>query len=154
MRDRPVVGSSIGALVDTVWRSGGTDLLVSAGMTPQMRVHGELTPVPGYPPLTGYDTNALLAELLTPSEMDAWTAQGEYDFSFNWLEEARIRASVFSQRGQIALALRMIPRRIPTLSQLGLPKAVGDFARMHQGLVLVTGPTGSGKSTTLASVID
>src|SRR5262249_59367473 len=120
MRDRPVAGSSIGALVDIVWRAGGTDLLLSAGMTPQMRVHGELTAVPGYPSVTGYDTNALLAELLTPAEMDAWTAQGEYDFSFNWGDEVRVRASVFSQRGQITLALRMIPRRIPSLSQLGL----------------------------------
>jgi twitching motility protein PilT len=78
----------------------------------------------------------------------------EYDFSFSWRNEARIRGNAFSQRGETTLALRMIPRQIPTMQQLGLPPVLRHFTRQHQGLVLVTGPTGSGKSTTLAAMID
>jgi twitching motility protein PilT len=154
MQSAPVVGSQIDALLDAVWRAGATDLLLSVDMAPQMRVHGELIAVPGSAPLTGYDVDLLLAEMLTPAQAAAWNVTGEYDFSFSWREEARIRASAFNQRGQIALALRVIPMRIPTIAELSLPPVLSDFARMHQGLILVTGPTGSGKSTTLASMID
>jgi twitching motility protein PilT len=105
-------------------------------------------------PLTADDTRSLLQQLLTTEQQLAWNDCYEYDFSFSWREDARIRGNAFTQRGDTAIALRMIPREIPSVSQLGLPAIVGDFARMHQGLVLVTGPTGSGKSTTLAAVID
>jgi twitching motility protein PilT len=154
MTERPEIGSHIGALLDALWRSGGSDLLITVGMPPQMRVHGALIPVPGQPPLTGADTDLLLSEMLTENQAATWKVTGEYDFSFNWRDESRVRASAFSQRGQSAIALRMIPRRVPTLAELRMPRILADFARMHQGLVLVTGPTGSGKSTTLASMID
>jgi twitching motility protein PilT len=104
--------------------------------------------------LTGDDTDALLAELLTPEQATVWEANHEYDFSFGWRDNARVRGNAFSQRGTTALALRIVPREIPTIDALGLPPVLRDFARQHQGLVLVTGPTGSGKSTTLAAVIN
>ena len=104
--------------------------------------------------LTAADTESLLAEILAAEQLAAWRTRHEYDFSFSWREKARVRGNAFSQRNNVAVALRMIPRQVPTMAQLGLPPIIGDFARRHQGLVLVTGPTGSGKSTTLAAVID
>jgi twitching motility protein PilT len=141
-------------LLDRLWQAGGTDLLLTVGIPPQIRVHGELRPLADHPALTGEDTENLLGELLTGEQVSNRDAAREYDFSFSWRESARIRANAFSQRGTTSVALRMIPRHIPTMVELGLPPVVHDFARRHQGLVLVTGPTGSGKSTTLAAVID
>jgi twitching motility protein PilT len=154
MHSPPVVGSQIDTLLDVVWRADGTDLLLSVGMAPQMRIQGNLMAIPGSAPLRDHDLDMLLSELLTPSQASAWKVDGEYDFSFSWRDEARVRANAFGQRGQLALALRLIPMRVPTIAELGLPPVLSEFARMHQGLVLVTGPTGSGKSTTLASMID
>jgi twitching motility protein PilT len=151
---RNPIGERVDRLLDALWRAGGTDLLLTAGVPPLLRVHGDLHPLPEHPALTGTDTDALLAELLTPEQDAGWRATHEYDFSFSWRDDARIRGNAFSQRGVTALALRMIPRAIPTMAQLGLPPVLWDFTRRHQGLVLVTGPTGSGKSTTLAAMIN
>jgi twitching motility protein PilT len=148
------IGQRIDNLLDALWQARGTDLLLTAGLPPQIRVHGELHAVQGAPVLLPDDADGLLAELLTVEQATAWGTTHEYDFSFSWRDNARIRGNAFTQRGATAVALRMIPREIPTMEQLGLPPALSDFARQHQGLVLVTGPTGSGKSTTLASVID
>jgi len=150
----PEAGGRIDGLLAELWRHGGTDLLLTVGMPPQIRVHGELAAVPGHPALTGEDTDSLLAELLTSDQKEAWQAAHEYDFAFSWRSEARIRGNAFTQRGNTTVALRMIPMAVPNMGQLGLPPVMADFARRHQGLVLVTGPTGSGKSTTLAAVID
>jgi len=149
----PEAGSTIDQLLDTLWRFGGTDLLLTVGLPPQVRVHGELSAVPGSPALTAADTDELLGQLLTDEQTASWRAAHQYDFAFSWRESARVRGNAFTQRGQTTVALRMIPRRIPTMADLGLPPVLGDFARRHQGLVLVTGPTGSGKSTTLAAII-
>ncbi|MFI5697095.1 type IV pilus twitching motility protein PilT [Kribbella sp. NPDC051586] len=149
----PVPGSRVDLLLEELWNAGGTDLLLTVGMAPQLRVHGVLRPVGDQTPLTRRDTDAMLAEILNPHRSNVWQTTYEHDFSFSWRESARIRANAFTQRGDTAIALRVIPRSIPTMSELGLPPVIGEFARLHQGLVLVTGPTGSGKSTTLASVI-
>jgi twitching motility protein PilT len=154
MHDRPAIGGRNDALLEALWQARGTDLLLTVGMPPQIRVHGELTAVPGQGALSSYDTDALLADLLTIEQANAWYGAREYDFSFSWRDLARIRASAFSQRGQTAVALRMITRRIPSMAELGLPPVLGHFVRQHQGLLLVTGPTGSGKSTTLAAMIN
>jgi twitching motility protein PilT len=154
MTDRPTIGPGIDELIDAVWVAGGTDLLLTVGMPPQMRVHGSLQAVPGHPPLSSGHTEALLAELLTETQAAAVNMRHEYDFSVSWRDLARVRGNAFSQRGFTAVALRIIPRRIPTMAELGVPHIVRSFATMHQGLVLVTGPTGSGKSTTLAAMID
>jgi twitching motility protein PilT len=153
MQDNPI-GGRLDGLLQALWTACGTDLLLTAGLPPQFRVHGELRHAPGEAVLTGSDTDALLAELLAPEPAAAWAATNEYDFSFGWRDSARIRGNAFTQRGLTALALRMISREIPTMGDLGLPPALADFARHHQGLVLVTGPTGSGKSTTLAAMIN
>src|SRR5690242_9689989 len=85
------------SLLDTLWRARGTDLLLTVGMPPQIRVHGELGPVLGHEPLAGHDTDALLSAMLTDEQLLAWHASREYDFSFSWHDLARVRGSAFSQ---------------------------------------------------------
>lgn len=150
----PVRGSRVDALLEELWNAGGTDLLLTAGMPPQLRVHGDLRPAQDATVLTTDDTATLLTEVLNLEQLGHWNDTHEYDFSFSWRDNARIRGNAFTQRNHTAIALRMIPRSIPTMTELGLPYVLGEFTRRHQGLVLVTGPTGSGKSTTLAAVID
>ena len=147
------IGVGIDALLGVLWEAQGTDLLLTAGMAPQIRVHGELSGIPDHPALTPQDVDALLAELLTDEQAVAWLDQYEFDFAFSWREFARVRGNAYTQRGSTAVALRIIPLRVPTMSELGLPPAMEAFIRQPQGLVLVTGPTGSGKSTTLAAMI-
>jgi twitching motility protein PilT len=149
-----VGGRRVDGLLEVLWRAGGTDLLLTAGIPPQIRVHGELNAVPESAVLAGGDTESMLAELLSSEQAAAYAERNEYDFSFSWRNEARIRGNAFRQRGLTAVALRMIPSNIPRPEQLGLPFVLADFASRHQGLVLITGPTGSGKSTTLASLVD
>jgi twitching motility protein PilT len=141
-------------MLHALWRAGGTDLLLTTGLPPKVRVHGKLRSLAGYEPLTEEDTTVLLEEIFTREQGKHWSRHHEYDFSFSWRDNARIRGNAFRQRGQTAVALRMIPRTVPSPTELGLPPLLIEFARMHQGLVLVTGPTGSGKSTTIASLID
>ncbi|MBA2952729.1 PilT/PilU family type 4a pilus ATPase [Nocardioides sp. MAH-18] len=148
------IGSRIDGLLASLWQAGGTDLLLSVGLPPMLRIDGTLAPAPGSTSLSAEDTDALLAEVLTPEQARSWAASHEYDFSFSWRDNARIRGNAFTQRGLTAVALRMIPRSIPSPDDLGLPPVLRDLALRHQGLVLMTGPTGSGKSTTLASLID
>jgi twitching motility protein PilT len=148
------IGPHIYALLQALWDAGGTDLLLTVGAPPQLRVHGELVPVAGESPLTAKAVDMLLGEVLSEEQFSAWAGLNEYDFSFSWGDGARIRGNVFTQRGLTAIALRMIPRAIPSMPRLGVPDALAHFARQHQGLILMTGPTGSGKSTTLASAID
>ena len=146
--------ASVDELLAALWEAGGTDLHLTVGLPPQLRIHGELSAVPNTAPLTVEDLDAAMHELATSNQRAALLAGSELDFSFSWRDTARVRGNAFRQRGSTALALRMIPRRIPTMAELGLPPILGTFAHMQQGLVLVTGPTGSGKSTTLASMID
>ncbi|CRK55000.1 Twitching motility protein PilT [Alloactinosynnema sp. L-07] len=150
----PALGSHVDKLLDVVWQEGATDLLLTVGLPPQIRIHGSLFPVPNHPVLTAENTEALLAQLLNDEQRQHWAKTHEYDFSFSWRTDGRVRGNAFTQRGDTAVALRMIPQEIPTMELLGLPPVLGEFAKQHQGLVLVTGPTGSGKSTTLAAVID
>ena len=148
------IGDRVDRLLNALWEAKGTDLMLTAGLPPMIRVDGTLSAVAGESGLTVDDTDALLAEVLTPDQQSAWEIQHEYDFSFSWREHARIRGNAFTQRGLTAVALRMIPRDIPTPEDLGLPPALRDLSLRHQGLILMTGPTGSGKSTTLASLVD
>ncbi|TNC29578.1 type IV pilus twitching motility protein PilT [Amycolatopsis alkalitolerans] len=146
--------SRVDGLLAILWERRGTDLLLTAGLPPQIRVNGELLAVPRETALSPADIEALLAEVLRPEQLPAWRAANEYDFAFSWRDTARIRGNAFSQRSSPAAAFRMIPREVPTMSDLGLPPVLYEFARRHHGLVLVTGPTGSGKSTTLAAVLN
>ena len=141
-------------LLEQLWDSKGTDLLVSPGVSPMVRVDGDLGRLEGYGPLSPQDTEAVLDQLLTQPQREQFATGDEVDFSFTWRKQARLRGNAFRTKGEVAIALRLIPHQIPTFDDLGLPQVFERFARLRQGLILVTGPTGAGKSTTLASVID
>jgi twitching motility protein PilT len=141
-------------LVARLWDRKGTDLLLTVGAAPQVRVDGTLHALDDEPLLTADDTRALAVALLPKAQAGLLDQQREVDFSFTWRDLARIRGNAFYQRGVVGVALRMIPREIPTYDDIGLPRSVRELATLSQGLVLVTGPTGSGKSTTLASLVD
>jgi twitching motility protein PilT len=137
-----------------LWERGGSDLLLSGDSAPRIRVDGSLRPLEGAPILTGQQIYELAVPLLTPGQIETFEEYLDVDFSFSYLDRARVRGSMFTQRGQAALALRIIPARIPNFEELGLPTAASWVAQQPRGFVLVTGPTGSGKSTTLAAIID
>ncbi len=142
-------------LLTELWEhDGGTDVLLTVGVPPLLRIDGSLRPATGASVLVADDTAALAAALLTPDQHAAFAGGSELDFSFEWQDKARIRGNVYRQRGTVALALRVIPWFIPTMEELGLPPVLGEFVGRPHGLVLVTGPTGSGKSTSLAAMID
>ena len=138
-------------------RSGprqGSDLLLTPAAPPLLRIDGALERMPGRAALTPADTEAMLLSLLSDRQAADFGARNEIDLSFSWRDQARFRAKGFRQRGSVAVALRLIPYRVPPLDELGVPPVVQAFTQLSQGLVLVTGPTGSGKSTTLASMVD
>jgi twitching motility protein PilT len=137
-----------------LWERGGTDLLLTAGAPPLLRVDGELQPYGALPPLSPAEVDKLVAQVLGDDLMAKFDFEGEVDFSFSGKEQARFRGNAFRQRHSSALALRLIPFHIPSFDELGLPDIINTFVNLPLGLVLVTGPTGSGKSTTLASMIE
>jgi twitching motility protein PilT len=137
---------------------GISDLVFSPGRPPQVERFGQLeaVPVPGLTVLRPEDTAALASDLIGGNDLILRTLleQGACDLSYAIPEFSRFRVNVFRQRGTFAIVMRLIAERIPSLAELGLPKAVGEIATLKNGIVLVTGPTGSGKSTTLAAIID
>lgn len=140
--------------LQALWDKGGTDLLLSGGSPPRIRVDGKLRALEGVQTLSGGEIRDIAFDLLTASQKEIFDEMLDVDFSFSWGDRARIRGSAFTQRGQSSLALRLIPTQIPSFEDLGLPWAADWVSEQPRGFVLVTGPTGSGKSTTLASIID
>jgi twitching motility protein PilT len=146
--------AAIDPWITELWERGGTDLLLTAGAPPLLRVDGQMQPYDALPPLTPADLDRIVAQVLGDDLMAKFDFEGEVDFSFSWKEQARFRGNAFRQRHSSALALRLIPFHIPSFDELGLPDIIQKFVNLPLGLVLVTGPTGSGKSTTLASMIE
>ena len=140
--------------LDILWDRHGSDLLLAGESAPRIRVDGHLRPVEGASILTGDQIQEIAWPLLSDIQKATFEEQLDVDFAFTYMDRARIRGSIFTQRGQAALALRVIPSKIPTYEELGLPIAAEMVASQPRGFVLVTGPTGSGKSTTLASIIN
>ncbi len=140
--------------LQALWDEGGTDLLLSGASQPRIRVSGRLRPLENAPKLTGDEIRNIGYAILTPGQKEIFEEMQDVDFSFSWGDRARIRGSMFTQRGQTSLALRVIPTKIPDFEELGLPWAATWVAEQPRGFVLVTGPTGSGKSTTLASIVN
>jgi twitching motility protein PilT len=147
-------------LLDTMVNAGHgiSDLIFSPGRPPQVERHGELeaVAVAGLPMLSAENTAAIASDLIggNPLTLRTLDEQGACDLSFAVPDKYRFRVNVFRQRGQFSIVMRLIAERIPSIAELGLPSAVGEIATLKNGIVLVTGPTGSGKSTTLASIID
>jgi twitching motility protein PilT len=143
----------IEGLVRELWERGGTDIHIAAGAPPMFRIDGDLHPVPGHAPLQAEEIEQLVTTMLT-NELEAeFQAKQAIDFSFSWQDVTRFRGNIFRQRGSVSVALRAIPFQIPTMEDLLLPPVLSSFCSQRQGLVLMTGPTGAGKSTTQAAMI-
>src|ERR671910_2262651 len=140
-------------LLKTMVERGGSDLHVTTNSPPQVRVHGHLTPL-DMPPMTAPETKQLAYSVLTDAQKHRFEEALELDLSFGIKGLARFRANIFNQRGATAAVYRQIPYEILGFKELGLPQVVEEICNKPRGLVLVTGPTGSGKSTTLAAMID
>lgn len=143
----------IEVLLEDVIKSKASDLHIQVGLQPMLRVDGSLKPVAGTEPLSEESVESLVFSILDEDQKAIFLKDKEFDFSFAFGDLGRFRVNAFHERGNIACALRLIPNEILSIEQLGLPDVIGKFAEYPRGLVLVTGPTGSGKSTTLASVI-
>src|SRR5690554_34189 len=130
-----------------------SDVHISAGMPPVVRKDGNLLPISGEP-LSADQTHQFTRALLNDEQWEAFQDKGEIDFSLSIAGVHRFRVNAYKQRGSCSLAIRLVNLRIPDFEELGLPPVVQEFANRKSGLVLVTGPTGSGKSTTLAAIVN
>ncbi len=133
---------------------GGSDLHLTTNSPPQVRVHGHLSPLDGFSAFSPSDTKRLAYSVLTDAQKHRFEENLELDFSFGLKGMSRFRANLFNQKGAVGCVFRAIPYEIKSFKDLGLPQVVSDMCKKPRGLILVTGPTGSGKSTTLASMID
>ena len=141
-------------LLDEVIKRKASDLHLQVGLPPMLRVDGALVPVTGADPLNEEGVETLIFAILDEDQKQILLKDKEFDFSFAYGDLGRFRVNAFHERGNLAAALRLIPNEILTVEQLGLPAVANKFASYPRGLVLVTGPTGSGKSTTLAAMIN
>ena len=148
------MAANIGELLQILVERGASDLHITTGSYPQIRVSGRLVPLTELEVLTPQDTQRLAYSVLNENQKQRFEEQNELDLSFGIQGLARFRCNVFRQRGAVGAAIRVIPYTIRPFEDLGLPKIVQELADRPKGLVLVTGPTGSGKSTTLAAMID
>ncbi|HTT87067.1 MAG TPA: type IV pilus twitching motility protein PilT [Acidimicrobiales bacterium] len=146
--------TEIDAWLEELWEARGTDLLLTSGAPPLLRVDGEMRPAAGGALFNPISVERIVKQVVGPDLVRRYEAERELDFAFSWRERARLRCNAFHQRDTCALALRIIPYDIPGFAQLGIPPAVEGLVDLPMGLVIVTGPTGSGKSTTLAAMID
>ncbi len=140
-------------LLEEMVKRGASDLHLTVGSPPQLRVDGKLMPMQ-YDMLTSEETKKLSYSVMNEKQRKGFEEKGELDLSFGVENLSRFRANIFTQRGNVAAAIRQIPFEIKTFQELGLPQVMEEFSSLPRGLVLVTGPTGSGKSTTLAAIID
>jgi len=144
----------VNELLERVVDLGGSDLHLTAGIPPSVRVHGELKPLTEFPEMNGSEIRRMIYAILTQKQRERFESELELDTSHAIPGVGRFRVNVFLQRDSMGAVMRVIPFEIVPLEKLGLPTAVAGFAEVPRGLVLVTGPTGSGKSTTLASLVD
>lgn len=140
-------------LLKAMIERNASDLHLTTNAAPQLRIDGKLIPLKTAP-LTAVDTKTLCYSILTNEQKLQFEQENELDLSFGVKNLARFRANIYMQRGAVAAAFRQIPFQIKSLEELGLPQIIGELTRKPRGLILITGPTGSGKSTTLASMVD
>ncbi|OLE26520.1 MAG: type IV pili twitching motility protein PilT [Actinobacteria bacterium 13_1_20CM_3_71_11] len=146
--------ASLDTMLIALVRGHGSDLHLTAGAPPTIRVDGTLRILPDYDPLRPVDTATLLRSVLSGEQWSQFEREHELDFAYSIDGVSRFRVNLYTQRGSWAAAFRAIPHTIKTLDELGIPDSVARFAYLPRGLVLVTGPTGSGKTTTLAALLD
>jgi twitching motility protein PilT len=145
---------NIKELLTKTIKEGASDLHIVVGAPPIIRLHGDLEPLPGYPRLKSEETQELIYSVMNEEQVAEFEAEKECDMSFGIDGLSRFRLNVYRDRGSVVAAFRAIPFEIMTFEDLGLPRVAADFAYRPLGLVLVCGPTGSGKSTTLAAILD
>src|SRR6202000_3150258 len=148
-----MAGMTLSELLKKMIEMGGSDLHITTNSAPRVRVHGKLRPL-DMPPLTAADTKSLAYSVMTDAQKHRFEEDLELDFSFGLKGLARFRANVFNQRGASAAVFRVIPYEIKSFQQLALPPVIARLCERPRGVILVTGPTGSGKSTTLAAMLD
>ncbi len=141
-------------LIQIVIAENASDLHISVGRNPTLRVAGSLVPLVKKPVLTAQDTEGLVRALLNEKQLRTLSEKKQIDFSYAYQDKARFRCNVFFAGGTLGVAMRLIPRQIPTLEELNLPQVLRDFANRQQGFFLVVGPVGHGKTTTLAAMIE
>ena len=144
----------IETLLEACIKHGASDLHIQVGLPPILRVDGSLVPIPNTPILTTEIVDTLIFSTLDSMQRETLAKDKEFDYSFAFGEIARFRVNAFNEKGHLAAAFRLIPTKMPTIEELGMPQVISGFADYPRGLVLVTGPTGSGKSTTLAAIIN
>lgn len=141
-------------LLEDVIRKKASDLHLQIGLPPMLRIDGSLVAIPGFQGLSPEEVEKLVFAILDEDQQQILLKDKEFDFSFAFGDLGRFRVNAFHERGNLAAALRLIPNEIKTIVELGMPQVVNNFSAYPRGLVLVTGPTGSGKSTTLAALVD
>jgi twitching motility protein PilT len=147
------LGFNLKQLLKVMVEKGASDLHIAVGQVPLLRIDGSIIPLK-LPPLTGRQTRALLADVLTPEQSEKFDAQSELDFAFSVPKVARFRGNCFVQQGHAGAVFRFIPQEIRSFEELGLPLILSELCNRNMGLILLTGATGSGKSTTMAAMID
>jgi len=150
---QPSASYELKDLLGTLIERGGSDLHLQVGQAPVLRVSGEMVPLPG-PALTPEDTRILVESIIPPHQLEQAQQTGGADFAIPFGDHARFRVSVLRAKGNYGIVFRLIPSKLLSLDQIGLPPMIKDLLTRPRGLILVTGPTGSGKSTTLASMIN
>ncbi len=152
--DISVYKNKLDELLLAAAKQNASDLHLAVGRKPTLRIDGVLIALQRESILTPEMMNGLIAAFLTPEQKEILSRDKQIDFAYSFEDKARFRVNVYSQRGYLAAALRLIPAQIKTIEELGLPSILHDFARLSQGFVLVVGPAGHGKSTTLAAILD
>lgn len=150
---------TIQSLLDATIQNNASDLHLQAGVPPILRIDGVLTPISSYPPLTKEDTEALAFSILTDAQKEVFINNRSVDFSYgygggDYGDKGRFRVNLYFQRGTVSAACRLLPPTVRTIEELELPTICHMFSGLRQGLVLVTGPTGHGKSTTLTAIVN
>lgn len=141
-------------ILEEALKRGASDVHLMVGTYPTLRINGQLVPITKAPSPTADYVEKLVLSLTSPEQKELLLTNKEIDFSFALGEVARFRVNAFYQKGYISAALRLIPSKVPTLEELHLPRVLGNFSKLRQGFILVTGPTGHGKSTTIASILN
>lgn len=152
--DPAVYKQRLNELLLTTAKQGASDLHLSVGRRPTLRIDGILIGIQKEPILTPDDVEGLIMNLLNENQKKVFFEERQLDFAFSFEDKARFRCNVYFQRGFMSAALRLIPAEVKTVEELGLPSILHDFAKLSQGFVLVVGPAGHGKSTTLAAILD
>lgn len=141
-------------LLNKTVQASASDLHITVGLPPILRIDGQLQVIAGYKELSAQDTQNLANQIFTEKQKEIFIREKELDFSFDLTGKARFRVNVFLEKGVVGIAFRLLPSSIRSVTDLGLPQVVNQFTEVSQGFVLVTGPTGHGKTTTLAALID